>query len=42
MDNDKLTGNPYPEEPALAPFEAYETGPPELCQLCLDPSCYGH
>lgn len=42
QDNDSLTSNPFPDEPALAPFQPYDTSPPIPCQLCLSDDCYGH
>ena len=41
LTNDALTGNPFSEEPALAPFEAYDTSAPEPCPMCLESGCSG-
>jgi len=42
LTNDALTGNPFPEEPAAAPWEAADTSAPIPCQLCLEPGCNSH
>ena len=40
--HEQLTLNPFPEEPALAPWEAYDTSAPEGCPTCCEVGCYGH